>query len=123
MKYLFEEIIQIKTVHLKLNEMDLANQEKEELLEIMKSTVHHKVIDLILSELTDEEKEIFLEGISTGGGFSDMDEQSSRSSELKNRQYLSVLRDRINNLETKIKEKVKEAEEELILLLADQTSR
>lgn len=108
MKYLFEEIIQIKTVHLKLNEMDLADQEKEELLEIMKSTVHHKVIDLILSELTDEEKEIFLEGVSTG----QMD---------KNKQYLSVLKDRINNLEAKIKEKVKEAEAELILLLADQT--
>lgn len=114
MKYLFEEIIQIKTVHLKLNEMDLTDQEKEELLEIMKSTIHHKVIDLILSELTDEEKEIFLEGVSTGRGFSDTH---------KNGQFLDVLKDRINNLEAKIKEKVKEAEEELTLLLADQTSR
>ena len=112
MKYLFEEIVQIKTVHLKLNEMNLAGEEKGELLEIMKSTVHHKVIDLILSELTNEEKEIFLEGVSNNNGFSDIH---------KNKQFLSVLGDRINNLEIKIKEKVKEAEEELLLLLADQT--
>ncbi len=112
MKYLFEEIIQIKTVHLKLNKMDLADHEKEELLEIMKSIIHHKVIDLILSELTDEEKEIFLEGLSKSNVFSDTS---------KNSQFLDVLKNRIENLETKIKEKVKEVEEELILLLADQT--
>ena len=113
MKYLFEEIIQIKTVHLKLNELNLADEEKEELLEIMKSTIHHKVIDLILSELTDEEKEIFLSQVIPSPG-----EESSEA--FPKDVSLNVLRDRINNLEEKVKEKVKEAEEELIALLADQ---
>ena len=43
-----------------LEEMDFSDEQKAHLLSLIDSTIHHTVLDTILSELSEEDKKIFL---------------------------------------------------------------
>ncbi len=64
MKHFYSHIIEIESIYTILDVMDLDHEEKQELIVIIESTVHHTIIDTVLSELSEKDKKIFLEHLS-----------------------------------------------------------
>lgn len=64
-KHFYSHLVQIDTVHIELSDMDLTDNERDHLLQLAESNLHHKIIDAVLSQLTDDEKKVFLRQIHT----------------------------------------------------------
>lgn len=60
-KHFYSHIVETESIEIALAEMDISDQERRHLLEIAHSSLHHTVVDTILSELSPEDKEIFLD--------------------------------------------------------------
>jgi hypothetical protein len=60
MKHFYHHIIKIETIHIALSDLDLEPHEKEHLVTIAETNIHHSVIDTVLSELSNEDKKTFL---------------------------------------------------------------
>lgn len=58
--YFYYHLISIDTIHAALEDLDLEAPERIELKAIVESSIHHLVVDTILSELSEEDKQIFL---------------------------------------------------------------
>lgn len=56
----YSHIIEIDSLYIELDLLDMTPAERKELKEILDSSIHHTVIDTILSELSGEHKKIFL---------------------------------------------------------------
>lgn len=63
-KHFYSHIIEIESIYSILDVMDLEDHEKKELIIIIDSTIHHTVIDTVLSELSEKDKKIFLSHMS-----------------------------------------------------------
>ncbi|MBI4097101.1 MAG: hypothetical protein HY428_01670 [Candidatus Levybacteria bacterium] len=59
-KHFYSHIVRMDTLHVELGSMDLSEEEREHLLSLADSNVHHAVMGTILSELSHEDKKIFL---------------------------------------------------------------
>lgn len=56
----YHQLIELETIHVSLGELDLSPEEKEELLGLVDDHIHHTVLDTMLSELTEDDKKLFL---------------------------------------------------------------
>ncbi len=59
-KHFYSHLIEVDSIYIKLNLLDLTTEEQQELITIVESSIHHVVIDTILSELEEEDKKAFL---------------------------------------------------------------
>ena len=59
-KHFYSHIVAMETIHVELGSMDLSPEEKEHLVSLADSNVHHAVMDTILSALSHDDKKIFL---------------------------------------------------------------
>ena len=59
-KHFYTHIIDTSTLSLELGDMDLTPEERMHLVSLMDSNIHHTVLDLVLSELSESDKKIFL---------------------------------------------------------------
>jgi hypothetical protein len=59
-KFFYHHLIEIDTIIIELEALDLTKEEKEELLMLAENNIHHRVIDVVLSELEDGDKKVFL---------------------------------------------------------------
>lgn len=59
-KHFYSHLIEIDSLVIKLHATNMTKEEKEHLLSLAESTVHHKIVDAILSELSAEDKKEFL---------------------------------------------------------------
>lgn len=62
--YFYSHLINFDDIHNKLMLIDAADEERQELLKILESTIHHTVIDILLTELPDEHKTVFMAHLS-----------------------------------------------------------
>lgn len=60
MRHFYSHIVKIETVIVELDAMDLTESQKRHLAELVDSTVHHMVLDIVLSKLEHEDKMTFL---------------------------------------------------------------
>jgi hypothetical protein len=103
MKYLFEELIITEEIYLLINNNAPSKSEKEHLLLLVKDIMHHKLVDLILDELPDAQKTEFL----------------TKVDEERHHQYLlENLAKWIDDFESKIIKRAREAEKEMVDLIA-----
>lgn len=58
--YFYAHIVNPQDIHMVLDALDVSSEEKEHLRDILESSLHHHIVDLILSELPDEHKHSFL---------------------------------------------------------------
>lgn len=63
-KHFYSHIIETTTLSLELGDMDLSKDERRHLIELAENNIHHAILDAILSELTEENKKIFLSHLS-----------------------------------------------------------
>lgn len=59
-KHFYSHIIEVETIYTLLDVVDLEKHEKQELILIIDATIHHTVLDTVLSELSEKDKKIFL---------------------------------------------------------------
>ncbi|MDQ3099368.1 MAG: hypothetical protein M3Q44_06495 [bacterium] len=87
MKHFYSDIIEIETLIVELDTLDISPQEKKHLIQIASDTLHHTILDIILSELSVDDKEIFLQN----------------HAENNHDKIWSHLQDKITHIESKIK--------------------
>ncbi|MDA1316705.1 MAG: hypothetical protein O3B87_01620 [bacterium] len=59
-RHFYHHLITIDSIHAALDDLDLSVEERKELIDIAESGIHHLIIDTILTELSEEDKKIFL---------------------------------------------------------------
>jgi hypothetical protein len=102
MIYFFEEIHPVQKVPLILAEKALQEEEINELMSEARSTVHYKVIDMVLEELLEEQQIEFL---------------SMLESDNHHPGVIEKLKNWIQDFENKVRSKVSESEDEIITIL------
>lgn len=96
-KHFYSQIIDTFTLSLELGEMDLTSEERMHLISLIDSNIHHAILDLVLSELSEEDKKIFLMHVAA----------SSHDKIWK------LLRKKTENIEEKIKKAAEDLKKEL----------
>lgn len=86
-KYFYSRIITTDTLHIALEELEVSAEEKEHLEMLIDSSMYHTILNAILSELSEEDKKLFLEQL-----LSENDEE-----------ILNFLQNKIDHIEDKIK--------------------
>lgn len=59
-KHFFSHLVEIDAIHMELDTHPLEDHEKEEVKKIIDESIYHTVLDAILSELSEEDKKVFL---------------------------------------------------------------
>lgn len=59
-KHFYSHIVETTELSLSLGEMNLSQEERVHLISLIESSLHHVVLDAILSELSEKDKRIFL---------------------------------------------------------------
>lgn len=62
-KHFYSHLVEVDTLIIELEKLELTDSEKEHLLKIIESSLHHTILDAILSELTPGDKSLFLHHI------------------------------------------------------------
>ena len=104
MKLFYSHLIEVDSIILELDQMDLSYEEKLHLTNLIDSSIHHSVLDAILSELSTADKRVFMQHLNQG----DHDEQSSSSSKI-----WKFLNDKVDGVEEKIKKAADDLKMEL----------
>lgn len=66
MKYFYSHLIEIESIVLELDQLDLSKEQKVHLANLVDSSLHHTILDAVLSELTPEDKKVFLNYLKVG---------------------------------------------------------
>lgn len=62
-KHFYSHIIETSTVSLALGDMELSQDERRELISLAHDNLHHAILDTVLSELSEDDKKIFLQHV------------------------------------------------------------
>ena len=96
-KYFYSHIVEIDSVIMELGKMSLSENEKKHLIDIVDSSIYHAILDAILSELSENDKKIFLKHLSAD----------------KHDKIWEHLNSKIENIEEKIKKAADELKNKL----------
>ncbi len=97
MKYFYSHLVEIESLIIELDKLELSASEKKYLARLADETLHHAVLDAILAKLTEQEKIIFLEHLRNG----------------RDDQIWKLLNTRVKNVEEEIKDVIEEVKEDL----------
>lgn len=59
-RHFYHSLVNVDSIVLALNELDMTDAERLHILSLVESSLHHAVLDSILSHLSEEDKQIFL---------------------------------------------------------------
>lgn len=62
-KTFYTHLVETESILIKLHEIGLSEEQKIQLIAIVESSLHHTILDAILSEMNDSDKELFLQHI------------------------------------------------------------
>ncbi len=96
-KHFYHNIIETDSLTSALQDLNLDPDEHKHLEMLIESTIHHEVIDAILSELSQEDKKVFLQHLASENHES----------------VWNHLMDKVDNIEEKIKKAAEELKNEL----------
>lgn len=60
-KQFYAHLVEIESLHIEIDNLDLTDEERGELKNLINSNFHHSILDTVLSELQEEDKKKFLE--------------------------------------------------------------
>ncbi len=58
-KFFYSHLIEVESIIVELDKMDLSDQEKLHLTQLIDSSIHHAILDAVFSQLSDEDKRAF----------------------------------------------------------------
>ncbi len=96
-KYFYAHLIEIESVTSELDKLDLSEEQKVHLTGLIDSSLHHTILDAVLSELTPADKRVFLNHL-----------QDSDHGKIWN-----FLNEKVDNIEEKIKKAAHDLKTEL----------
>lgn len=64
-KQFYSHLVKIESLVVQLHSMNLSDSEKAHLVALIDSSLHHTILDAILSELSEEDKKLFLSHVAT----------------------------------------------------------
>ena len=96
-KRFYSHVIETSSLTLALGDMDLTPEERKHLVELAQDNLHHAILDVVLSELSPEDKQKFLILLS-------QDDQEK---------IWKLLIERVDHVEEKIKKTAEELKKEL----------
>lgn len=96
-KHFYHKVVETSSISLALAEMDMTNDERKHLVSLVEENLHHAILDAVLSELSDRDKQEFMELFAEG----------------KDDEVWRLLKDRTDNIEDKIKKTADELKKEL----------
>lgn len=66
MNKFYSRLIEIESIVIELDQMDLTDEQKTHLATLIDSSLHHAILDEILSQLTDVDKRVFISHLNEG---------------------------------------------------------
>lgn len=96
-KQFYSHIVEVDSLYIALEGLSISPTEKEHLMHLIDSNLYHTIMDAIMSELSEDDKKIFLEHLATEDHAKTMD----------------FLQKRIANIEDKIKKTADDLMQEL----------
>lgn len=96
-KRFYSKVVETSSISLALADMDMSNQERKHLIDLVEENLHHSILDAILSELSEKDKQEFVELYAEGD-----DEK-----------IWKLLNSRVENIEDKIKNTAEDLKKEL----------
>lgn len=63
MRYFYSHLVAIETITEKLDELDMSDKQRKHLADLIDSTIHQEVLDIIFGRLTDTDKLLFIESL------------------------------------------------------------
>lgn len=60
-KYFYSQIVDITSITIEIGNMEMEKEERLHLLSLAESSIHHAIIDKVLSELNENDKRKFIE--------------------------------------------------------------
>lgn len=97
MRYFYSHLVEIEPLTTELDQMELSDEEKIYLAKLADENIHQAVLDVILSELTPQEKIIFVEHLRNDD----------------HQKIWKLLNDRVEKIEDKIKKAAEDVRDEL----------
>lgn len=97
MRYFYSHIIDIESIIVELDEMELSDNEKSHLAFLIDSAIHSSVLDAIMSQLSEEDKKLFIKHLNSAS----------------HEKTLEFLNSKVDNIEEKIKQSAEEIKKEL----------
>lgn len=96
-KHFYHKVIETSSISLALGELDISQEERKHLIDLVEENLHHAILDAVLSELSEKDKQEFIEVFAEGD-----DEK-----------IWKILSERVENIEEKIKKTAEELKKEL----------
>ncbi len=96
-KHFYSHIVETSSLTLSLGDMELSQEERIHLVSLVESQLHHTVLDAVLSELSEEDKKIFLKHIALS----------------EHDKVWELLHSKVKNIEEKIQKAAEELKKEL----------
>lgn len=97
MSIFYSHLIEIDSIILELDKMNLSEEEKLHLAKLVDSTLHHTILDALLSELSESDKRVFTQHLNSGN----------------HDEIWKFLSDKIAGVEEKIKKTAEDLKKEL----------
>lgn len=96
-KHFYSHLIEVDSLHLELDSLDMEEVEREEVRGLIEKNIYHTVLDAILSELSEDDKRLFL----------------SHLAEEDDEKTWNLLNKKVDNIEDKIKQAAEDVKKEL----------
>lgn len=93
----YTHLIEIESIIIELDKLDLSQEQKIHLTSLIDSSLHHTILDAVLSELSDSDKRVFLNNLKE-------DDHSK---------IWKFLNEKVDNIEEKIKKTADDLKSEI----------
>lgn len=97
MKQFYSHLIEMQSLIVELDKLDLSEDQRHHLAHLVDSSLHHTVLDAILSELSEADKRVFLQHLN----------------EDEHEKIWKFLNEKVDNIEEKIKKAADDLKKEL----------
>ncbi len=96
-KHFYSHIVETSSVSVALGDMDLTQEERKHLIDLVDHNLHHAILDAVLSELSDKDKKEFVELLARD----------------ENDKIWELLTSRVDHIEDKIKQTADDLKDEI----------
>lgn len=96
-KHFYSHLVEVESLYIELDSMDLSRSERWHLTSLIDSTLHYTILDVVMSELSHDDKKEFLKHV------------ASHSHD----NVWNLLKGKVENIEEKIKKTIAVVKEEL----------
>ena len=97
MTFFYSHLIEIESVIVELDKMDLSKQQRLHLAQLLDSSLHHTILDAIFSQLSEDDKKVFASYLAEG----------------HHEKIWKFLNEKVENVEDKIKSAAEDLKKQL----------